>query len=184
MEQISTDFNNTNSSAPPISHPFETAWTPSKRSALDTATFQISKPAPRAWQRTPHSPVALESRFKKVWKRYELRSLNYDDSGSQASARSPGRAVKKLRINSPKPAPVEIRAMRNARQSSSTRFVATKWDRRRSVHHRRLSQFKRVVSPTIDSSSRKETKRVENVSYEGSCVEQSSTSRTSGRRQP
>jgi hypothetical protein len=147
MEQISTLFHHTNSSAPPIPHSFEAAWSPSKRNALDTTTFHISKPAPRAWQRTPHSPVANESRFKKVWKRYDLRSLHGDDPRPHNSARSPGRAVKKMRINSPKPAPTELRAMRNARQSSSTRFVATKWDRRRSVHHRKLSQVKRLVKP-------------------------------------
>ena len=74
MESISIAPDNDSTNATTVSQPFEATWSPSKSGALDTDSLQILKRAPRAWERAPHSPAAEESRFKKVWKRYELRS--------------------------------------------------------------------------------------------------------------
>jgi hypothetical protein len=114
---------------------FTASWSPSKATALDTASLPITK-AHRAWERAPQSPQAEHSRFKKVWKRYELRSgpdgttrevvfeqLEPESEGLD----SPTRVVKKLRIKSPRPHGGD----KQADELSEKNHEPTRWDRRR-----------------------------------------------------
>jgi hypothetical protein len=86
----------------------EFLWTPSKSEALGPAAVKLTKREPRLWDRAPHRPVAQDSRFKTVWRRYMLRprsttlapALPLNPAPKQLSLKedTPERAVKKMRI--------------------------------------------------------------------------------------
>lgn len=131
------------SSAPPPST-FPTTWSPSRTVALDPANLIITKRDPRPWERAPHQPTSQDSRFRIVWKRYELRPrassrvpplhstpILDDTAIARSKARSPERAIKRMRVSAG-----ALLAMKQETLSLegelSNGFIATKWQKRRS----------------------------------------------------
>jgi hypothetical protein len=131
------------SSAPPPST-FPTSWSPSRTVALDPANLILTKRDPRPWERAPHQPTSQESRFRIVWKRYELRSrpsgqvpplhstpILDDTALARGRAKTPERAIKKMRVSAGALMSMKEDVVSLADEGLNG-FVATKWQKRRS----------------------------------------------------
>jgi hypothetical protein len=133
---------------PTNTNTFTASWSPSKATVLDPASLPIPK-AHRAWERAEQVPQAEGSRFKKVWKRYELRVGPEETTLEAAQGEcqvieedldSPARVVKKLRVKSPRK-----RGGREADDAHDEKYhEPTRWarDRRRSGFRRMLPFLK------------------------------------------
>ncbi|KAK3078617.1 hypothetical protein LTS18_007047, partial [Coniosporium uncinatum] len=116
---------------------FAATWSPSKKPVLDPESLPIGK-LHKGWERQAQEPNNKDARYKKVWKRYDVKSgqenecTEADDSENRdvqirrKTSGTPKRAVKKLRVD----APVSAFALRDNTRSKSK---ATKWDRRKSA---------------------------------------------------
>jgi len=122
---------------------FAATWSPSKKSVLDPESLPIGKQH-KGWERQAHEPNNKEARYKKVWKRYDVKSGQENDCTEAdkpencdvqirgKTSGTPKRVVKKLRVD----APVSPFALTDNTQSESR---ATKWDRRKSALPRKSS---------------------------------------------
>lgn len=119
---------------------FTASWTPSKATAFAATNIPLSK-KPRPWDRKPTTAADENGKVKTVWKRYGLRSGPVEEPQSEQMPRngvdtkSPGRAVKKLRIGSP----VKRAVGQNHKEESSTqrKSAGTKYERRKSGYRRK-----------------------------------------------
>ncbi|KAK8170819.1 hypothetical protein BKA80DRAFT_338946 [Phyllosticta citrichinensis] len=113
---------------------FDASWDATDASAFDPASLPLAK-APRAWERQPHSPFARNGKYRKVWKRNELRttrsqtktgdgkeSLNKDEDGGM---QSPRKIVKKRVLDAP---PEDPTATPGRVRPKSKAFAPTRYD--------------------------------------------------------
>jgi hypothetical protein len=144
---------------------FEATWSPSKVAALDPDTLTLSKRLPRGWDRVQHAPSTEQSRFKAVWKRYELRaqpaptkaapSLEPTTDAEETidiRPASPERVVKRLRVAGPRQSRPSIASAANEKKASG--YIETKWERRRSVLTRMNCQ--RVLDLPVSNTMNRE----------------------------
>jgi len=121
---------------------FAPTWSPSKKPVLDPESLPIGK-LHKGWERQAQEPNNKDARYKKVWKRYDIKSgqenecTEADDSENRdvqirrKTSGTPKRAVKKLRVD----APVSAFALSDNTRAKSR---ATKWDRRKSMLPRKF----------------------------------------------
>lgn len=138
MEQRATPSPSHHSSYPilrPTPNP-AVSWSPSKTAPaiLDTASLPIAR-AHKGWDRAPHSPLAEQTKVKKVWRRYESRQQQEEPAvvevqSSEIAHPSPVRVVKKLRIKSPRRlGHVELEAVEDEGEEERS-HAPTRWDHR------------------------------------------------------
>ncbi|KAF2842092.1 hypothetical protein M501DRAFT_385087 [Patellaria atrata CBS 101060] len=160
-------------SEPPQSPPrvpestFDTAWLEEDTEFLQPTT---RPKAHKAWERKAYSPYARQTKYRKVWKRYDLRTRagqreqksNADKEGTTSAKgdmnRSPEKVVKRIRLASILGARVE---------KPDAGAAATRWDRRRSLYPKRkrtpvlgkstedsvFSPTEEVVEPSSNSTN-------------------------------
>ncbi|KAF1991756.1 hypothetical protein K402DRAFT_459017 [Aulographum hederae CBS 113979] len=152
--------------SPPVSFPpptepahdnFAGSWSPSKTAALSPSRLPISKPH-RAWERKAEEPKVNDARYKRVWRRYELRreAGNQEGEGeshdeeraqihrmAQKGNAASKRSVKRLRTGE---------TVQLSQVEGKVRYKATKWDRRKSprLHKRNVS----IDQSTMNGSQR------------------------------
>ncbi|KAK7529168.1 uncharacterized protein J3D65DRAFT_672737 [Phyllosticta citribraziliensis] len=136
---------------------FDASWDATDASAFDPASLPLAK-APRAWERQPHSPFARTGKYRKVWKRNELRttrsqtktgdgkeSLNQDEDGGM---QSPRKIVKKRVLDAP---PEDPTATPGRVRPKSKAFAPTRYDDSPRRHSGRIAR--KLVSMDHSESS-------------------------------
>lgn len=111
----------------PTTSKFDQTWSPSATHAFDASTLAIAR-APRAWERKAEPPREKDARFRKVWRRYGLRSVPGDSESADVNgldARQ--RAVKRMCIND-----VPLAKKSAAMPQAKAKYAGTKYDRRKS----------------------------------------------------
>lgn len=113
---------------------FDSTWHETDVIFLNPTSLPLPK-IPRAWERMPKLPFARDGKYKKVWRRYELRSQPIGQQSKpspseeeQEGSKSPARVVKKLRLKrgeSGESAPIW--------EAKKPAFTATRWEWRKSV---------------------------------------------------
>lgn len=113
---------------------FDSTWHETDVIFLNPTSLPLPK-IPRAWERMPKLPFARDGKYKKVWRRYELRSQPIGQQSKpspseeeQEGSKSPARAVKKLRLKrgeSGESTPIW--------EAKKPAFTATRWEWRKSV---------------------------------------------------
>ncbi|KAK7556597.1 hypothetical protein IWX50DRAFT_656098 [Phyllosticta citricarpa] len=135
---------------------FDASWDATDASAFDPASLPLAK-APRAWERQPHSPFARNGKYRKVWKRNELRTTrsqakasNANESlnkGDQSAMQSPRKVVKKRVLDAP---PTDPTATPGRVRPKSKAFAPTRYDSPRR-HSGRIAR--KLVSTDLAESS-------------------------------
>ncbi|KAL1651903.1 hypothetical protein SLS58_000026 [Diplodia intermedia] len=134
---------------------FGATWNESDASFLQPGAVPLPK-AHRAWERQPHSPFKRNGKYRKVWKRYELRSEPDPQPGpanmeKKSPAKSPRKVVKKRALD----VPADPTATPGRRAPKSKAFAPTRWEtpRRHSgrIASRKIAQpiFARDPSPEL-----------------------------------
>ncbi|KAL1621739.1 hypothetical protein SLS54_005262 [Diplodia seriata] len=134
---------------------FGATWNESDASFLQPGAVPLPK-AHRAWERQPHSPFKRNGKYRKVWKRYELRSEPEPQTGpanmeKKSPAKSPRKVVKKRALD----VPADPTATPGRRAPKSKAFAPTRWEtpRRHSgrIASRKIAQpiFARDPSPEL-----------------------------------
>ncbi|EKG13045.1 hypothetical protein MPH_09865 [Macrophomina phaseolina MS6] len=107
---------------------FEATWDQQDASFLQPGAIPLPK-AHRAWERQPQSPFARNSRYRKVWKRYDLRSqpktkLSAAEMNKKSPAKSPRKVVKKRALD----APLDPNATPGKKGPKNKAFAPTQWE--------------------------------------------------------
>ncbi|KAF2460408.1 hypothetical protein BDY21DRAFT_369426 [Lineolata rhizophorae] len=127
-------------------------WSPGDATAFAPSILARPK-VHRAWERQPKSPFARKSRYRKVWRRYDLRSTSRNRHATEetagglsahladhvdecdetiANASPSKRIVKKLRTGA------SAAMAKSTRIKGHAGFEGTRWDRRKSGLPRKL----------------------------------------------
>lgn len=113
---------------------FDSTWHETDVTFLNPTSLPLPK-IPRAWERMPKLPFARDGKYKKVWRRYELRSQPMGQQSKlssseeeQEGSKSPARAVKKLRLKRG-----ELGESAPIWETKKPAFTATRWEWRKSV---------------------------------------------------
>ncbi|KAK0644777.1 hypothetical protein DIS24_g8551 [Lasiodiplodia hormozganensis] len=148
---------------------FEAKWKESDASFLQPSKIPVPK-AHRAWERQPHSPFTRNGKFRKVWKRYELRSqpdteTNAANTEKNSPAKSPRKVVKKRALE----APADPTATPGRKAPKNKAFAPTRWETPRKnsgrIASRKIAQpiFAREPSPDpVHADHLKATTMVDN----------------------
>ncbi|GME27690.1 hypothetical protein GTA08_BOTSDO11811 [Neofusicoccum parvum] len=107
---------------------FDPKWNQTDASFLHPSALPRPK-APRAWERQPHSPFARNGKYRKVWKRYELRSQPKTKDSAAATEKksamaSPRKIVKKRALD----APADPNATPGRKGPKNKVFAPTRWE--------------------------------------------------------
>lgn len=122
---------------------FQQTWSPSTVDALDPSQLQLPK-VRRAWERKAQSPSDKDARYRKVWKRYGLRTPSGEsvdavkprpaNSKKTVKTDSRERAVKRLCLKEEGDDAQEEED--TERRPSRVQYAGTKYDRRKSGYTR------------------------------------------------
>ena len=115
---------------------FTAQWTNGDAPCLNPS--KPSKPH-RAWERQPRSPFAQQSRFRKVWRRYSLKSQhslppNQTHSSPSISQQSPQKVTKKLCLSD---------------GGERYRGAATRWETERPIRSRTFFMSNSFTSESL-----------------------------------
>ncbi|OJD40545.1 uncharacterized protein BKCO1_1000352 [Diplodia corticola] len=132
---------------------FGATWHESDASFLQPGAVPLPK-VHHAWERQPHSPFKRNGKYRKVWKRYELRSepetqTRATNMERKSPVRSPRKVVKKRALDPP----ADPTTTPGRRAPKSNAFAPTRWEtpRRHSgrIASRKIAQpmFARGPSP-------------------------------------
>lgn len=129
---------------------FDTTWDQQDASFLQPSAIPLPKPH-RAWERQPQSPFSRNGRYRKVWKRYELRSQPKTrpliaEMEKKSPAKSPRKVVKKRALD----ASVDPNATPGRKGPKNKAFAPTRWETPRRNSGRISS---RMMPTTISTMS-------------------------------
>lgn len=107
---------------------FDATWQQADASFLKPSSIPLPK-AHRGWERQPHSPFVRSGKYRKVWKRYDLRSEPTTKTPDATTEKkgimsSPRKVVKKRALD----APVDPNATPGRKGPKSKAFAPTRWE--------------------------------------------------------
>ncbi|KAF2089731.1 hypothetical protein K490DRAFT_63865 [Saccharata proteae CBS 121410] len=121
-----------------------TAWNQTDASFLEPTALPLGK-APRAWERQPQSPKARNGKYRKVWRRYEMRARSASQQHQEQPAKSPNKVVKRRALDTS----MEKNVTPGRVRPKNKQFEATRYERRQSGLLPRKLAFVQMSKPEV-----------------------------------